>query len=307
MGHCHQDTGKCDANVNDHNIITICSPNHVLCNYCMCDVDVYGQHFISSEHAYQWKFTSHIGRRDLADEILSTSNPEQAKEVSSRVPRHMHKDWHSIKIGVMEEVLKAKLSSCSEFYKALISSKSQRLVDTVKNDRFWSCEQTPKDALSTKTDYYPGQNQLGMLLERLRDSLNCNIKSHSQTPDEHHLVINNKKVDPENQDNSSLISSTAPSITSSTPAPSPSSDNELPDEDNVYAPRSSVAVAETMDNTSEIVRGERSSEYAFSKDPSPHPSKNISSILSSKKSKIKSKTVVITKHDKKIRQIKNNS
>ena len=194
MGHCHQDTGKCDAYVNDHNIITIRSPNHVLCNYCMCDVDAYVQPFISSEHAYQWKFTSHIGRHDLADEILSTSNPELAKEVSSRVPRHMHKEWHSIKIGVMEEVLKAKLSSCSEFKKALISSKGKRLVETVKNDRFWSCGLTPKYALSTKTDYYPGQNQLGMLLELLRDGLNCNIESHPQTLDEHHLVINNKKL-----------------------------------------------------------------------------------------------------------------
>ena len=105
-----------------------------------------------------------------------------------------------------------------------------------------------------------------MLLGRLRDSINCNIESHPQTPDEYHLVINNKKVDPENQDNSSLISSIAPSITSSTPAPSPSSDNELHDEENVYAPRSSVAVAATIDNTSDIVRGERSSEYAFSND-----------------------------------------
>ena len=92
-----RNTGKCDTYVNDHNIIMIWSPNHVLCNYCMCDGDVYGQHFISSEHAYQWKFTSHTGRHDLADEMLSPSNPEQAKEVSSRVPRHMHKDWHSIK------------------------------------------------------------------------------------------------------------------------------------------------------------------------------------------------------------------
>ena len=72
----------------------------------------------------------------------------------------------------MEEVLNAKLSSCSEFKKALISSKGKRLVETVKNDRFWSCGLTQKDALSTKTEYYPGQNQLGMLLERLRDRLN---------------------------------------------------------------------------------------------------------------------------------------
>ena len=62
-----------------------------------------------------------------------------------------------------------------------------------------------------------------MLLERLRDSLNGNIESHPQTQDEHHLGINNRKVDPENQDNSSLISS----ITSSTPAPSPSSDVDV--------------------------------------------------------------------------------
>ena len=210
-------------------------------------------------------------------------------------------------VMVMEEVLNAKLSSSSEFKKALISSKGKRLVETVKNDRFWSCGLTPKYTLSTKTDYYPGQNQLGMLLDRLLDSLNGNIESHLQTPDEHHLGINNIKVNPENQDNSSLISSIAPSITSSTPAPSPSSDNELPDEDNVYATRSSVAVAATMDNTSDIVRGERSSEYAFSNDPSPHPSQNITSTLSSKKSKNKSKTVVITKHNPTNSADKNNS
>ena len=147
----------------------------------MCDVNVYGQHFISSEYAYQWKFTSHIGRHDLADVILSTSTPEQTQKVSSRVTRHMHKDWHSIKLGVMEEVLKAKLRSCAEFKHALIISKAKRIVETVKNDRFWSCGLTPKDASSTKADYYPGQNQLGMLLERLRDRLNCNIESHPQT------------------------------------------------------------------------------------------------------------------------------
>ena len=84
-----------------------------------------------------------------------------------------------------------------------------------------------------------------MLLERLRNSLICNIELHTQTPDESHLDINNNNVDHENHDNSSLISSTAPSITSSTSIPSPSSDNELP-EDDLCAPRSSVAVA--MDN-----------------------------------------------------------
>ena len=136
-----------------------------------------------------------------------------------------------------------------------------------------------------------------MLLERLRDSLNCNIESHPQTQDESQLDINNKKVDPENNDNSSLISSTALPSTSSIPAPSPSSDNELPDEDNLYAPRSCVEVAVTMDKTSDRVTGERSSEYAFSNDPSPHPSQTITSTLSSNKAKIKAEIAVKSKHN----------
>ena len=137
----------------------------------MCDIDMYGHTFHSSEQAYQWKFTNYVGRHDLGEEILASTTPENAKEIASRVPRHMQKDWHSIKIGVMEEVLSQKITSCDEFKNSLINSGNERLVEAVKSDRYWSCGLNPKEASTTKSKYYPGENRFGLLLEHIRSTL----------------------------------------------------------------------------------------------------------------------------------------
>ena len=67
IGHGIDDTGLCEAFSSDQNIITIRSPKNVLCNYYMCDIDMYGHTFHSSEQAYQWKFTNYVGRHDLGE------------------------------------------------------------------------------------------------------------------------------------------------------------------------------------------------------------------------------------------------
>ena len=96
---------------------------------------------------------------------------EKAKEIASRLPRHMQKDWHSIKIGVMEEVLSQKITSCDEFKNSLINSGNKRLVEAVKSDRYWSCGLNPKEASTTKSEYYLGENIFGLLLEHVRSTL----------------------------------------------------------------------------------------------------------------------------------------
>ena len=108
IGHGINDTGSCEAYTNEQNIITIRSPKNALCNYYMGKISIYGHTFHSSEQAYQWQYTNYIGRNDLAQEILDTKTPEKAKEIASRVPRHMQKDWHSIK-SVLWRILLEKL------------------------------------------------------------------------------------------------------------------------------------------------------------------------------------------------------
>ena len=143
----------------------------------MCDIDMYGHTFHSSEQVYQWKFTNYVGRHDLGEEILASTTPEKVKEIASRVPRHMQKDWHSIKIGVIEEVLSQKITSCDEFKNSLINSGNKRLVEAVKSDRYWSCGLNPKEASTTKSKYYPGENRFGLLLEHVGSTLIENLNT----------------------------------------------------------------------------------------------------------------------------------
>ena len=77
-------------------------------------------------------------RHDLGQEILNSPNPDQTKEMASRVPSHLRGTWHKIKGGIMEEILGAKVNSCSEFRQALTNSLGKRLVEAVKSDIFWS-------------------------------------------------------------------------------------------------------------------------------------------------------------------------
>ena len=77
----------------------------------------------------------------------------------------------------MEEVLNQKITSCDEFKNRLINSGNKRLVEAVKSDRYWSCGLNPKEASTTKSKYYPGENRFGLLLEHVRSTLIKNLNT----------------------------------------------------------------------------------------------------------------------------------
>ena len=92
------DHHKCDAYIEDPEVITIRSTQYVLCNYYLSPLKVFGTEFATSEHVYQWRVLTHIGEDSLAQEVLESSSPSDAKSVSSRVTRNLHKNGHSIKM-----------------------------------------------------------------------------------------------------------------------------------------------------------------------------------------------------------------
>ena len=107
---------------------------------------------------------------DLAQEIFEANTPEEAKEIASRVPNHMHKDWHSIKLCIMKEILHAKADYCKQFKSALMESVGKRLVECTQ-DMYWASGLPPRYTLATKPEYYPGDNKLGQVLESVRFDL----------------------------------------------------------------------------------------------------------------------------------------
>lgn len=170
-GHSHRNTDMCSAyRENDGSVVTIRSPKFVLCNYYPCNIKFSGQNFTSLEQAYQWRFVKYVGITQLADEILNSTTPQQAKDIARRVPRHLHGEWHSIKLAVMKQLLHAKADYCKQFRNTLIMTAGKSIVEST-SDVFWSSGLPPQDSITTLPDYYPGQNFLGKILERVRSEL----------------------------------------------------------------------------------------------------------------------------------------
>ena len=79
----------------------------------------------------------------------------------------------------MEDILEAKINSCTEFRQSLINSLGKRLVEAIKSDIFWSSGLNPSDSSTTKAHFYPGQNRLGHILKRVRSNLLLRNKKKS--------------------------------------------------------------------------------------------------------------------------------
>ena len=131
---------------------------------------MFNQEFTSSEQAYQWRFAKYVEQDDIAAEIMASRTPLEAKDIASRIPRHLHRDWHSFKHCVMREVLHAKADSCPRFKQELMQTGDRKLVEATR-DLFWASGLSPKESVSTQPGYYPGLNQLGRVLERVRYEL----------------------------------------------------------------------------------------------------------------------------------------
>ena len=84
-------------------------------------------------------------------------------------------------LNVMEEILIAKGQQCDEFNSALVNSKDKRLVEATR-DEFWASGLSPYHAATTKPEYYPGSNKLGLVLEKVRSILLCCAKIITVSP-----------------------------------------------------------------------------------------------------------------------------
>ena len=166
--HSTSETEKCEAFTNDQEVVIIKSPKYPMCNYYPSRMKMHGIDFPSSEHAYQWRFLKYIGQHDLAEEAIKAPSPAEAKAVAARVPKHLHKYWHLIKKSIMKEILHIKADFCAYFKQSLLDIASSRLVEAVQGGLYWSSGLPPYLAATTKSQFYPGRNELGSILESVR-------------------------------------------------------------------------------------------------------------------------------------------
>lgn len=138
-----------------------------LSNFYPCELDVFGVHCKSSEHAYQYRKAMELNKPDIALKILNAPTASDAKYISNS-SLEIDDRWHDIKDGVMFDVLTCKANQCSSFHHMLKSTSGKTLVEDT-SDPYWARGPDGR-----------GQNRLGQLLMTLRQNVPRLLTRHAQ-------------------------------------------------------------------------------------------------------------------------------
>ena len=167
-GHKTSDTKKCEAfEPSQENVHYI--TNGILSNFGECNMKFEDIDFMSSEHAYQWNACIDQLRDDLAENVIKSKTPREAKEIASAV-KETDSNWHKIKYDVMERVLKEKANCSEKFRKELLSTGTKLLIEP-RQDLWWGSGLSFKMTSTTKPSYHPGKSWLGEILMKIRSQL----------------------------------------------------------------------------------------------------------------------------------------
>lgn len=107
----------------------------VLSNFSAFQVDWKGLVFPTSEHAYHWeKFPESIMCQDA---IIKATSAHEALVIATKNKHLRRPDWDDVKVGIMLEILRAKVQQHAYVEKKLLQTGDRELVENSWRDDFW--------------------------------------------------------------------------------------------------------------------------------------------------------------------------
>ena len=131
---------------------------YILSNFSAFGIWWKGHFFATSEAAYQWeKFSEH---GDIQHYILYASSAHQAFKLAEGNKDKVRSDWDVVKVGIMWEILHAKVKQHEYVFRKLLATGDRELIEDSWRDDFWGW--------GPNRD---GQNMLGKLWMEIRKEL----------------------------------------------------------------------------------------------------------------------------------------
>lgn len=126
-------------------------------NFARFPIKLRGKKWPTSEHYFQAMKHSSISDRD---EIRKAKTPSEASRQGRDRKKKLRRDWESVKVQIMREVIKAKFTQYPDICELLVSTDEAILIEHTDNDNYWG------DGGDGK-----GRNMLGRLIMELRTEL----------------------------------------------------------------------------------------------------------------------------------------
>src|SRR5262245_39878445 len=126
-------------------------------NFAPYPVRMDGKVWPTSEHYFQaqkFKDAKH------QESIRQTKSPMIAARMGRDRKKPLRRDWESVKVGIMRDVVRAKFSQHDDIRQVLLSTGDAKLVEHTENDSYWG------DGGDGR-----GKNMLGRILMEVREEL----------------------------------------------------------------------------------------------------------------------------------------
>lgn len=136
---------------------------YVLSNFSAFTLQWRGKRFDTSEAAYHFeKFQAYHGPRpenatSIQEAILKAPSAHEAYVIATLYKEYRRPDWDDVKVGIMDQILRAKYSQHGYVRRKLMATGFRELVEDSWRDDFWGWGEN-KD----------GQNMLGKLWMQIR-------------------------------------------------------------------------------------------------------------------------------------------
>lgn len=138
-----------------------------LSNLYPCRLKYNGLHYTSSEQAYQYAKAIHHGLPLLAKDIKAEIDPHDIMNMGNSI--QIDCEWAEKRFDTMENIVRHKAEQVGDFYELLKQTGSHRIVENTSCDTWGSACAFNSMAIWNGT--FRGQNRMGKILERIRDSI----------------------------------------------------------------------------------------------------------------------------------------
>lgn len=130
---------------------------YVFSNYSSFMLEWNGKLYPTSEHAYH---SEKFEDENLKEQLRNTRSAHDSQVFANTNKDKRRKDWDDVKLDIMREILKAKVSQHPYVMKKLVESGDKELIEDSWRDDFWGWGPN-KD----------GANHLGKLWMEIRSEL----------------------------------------------------------------------------------------------------------------------------------------
>lgn len=145
--------------VTDNKVYFYTPQFYALDNFSAFTVTIWGKTFMTAEHAYQWKKFA-ISNMSIADLIYIAPSPCDTKLIADQYRNLISKEWDKVKLGYMEEILRAKYSQHEKVQVLLMETGEREIIENSPTDTFWGIGADEN-----------GQNHLGRLWMKIRNEV----------------------------------------------------------------------------------------------------------------------------------------